>query len=446
MDRQLALAKGNPEIRKIFEEQSTEICIRVDQAFAFLMGIQWFGAILTAWLISPSTWLGPANHAQEGLILGFVLGGVFALPPMFLAWSAPGEKITRYTIAICQVLFSSLFIHLSGGRIETHFHIFVSLALLAFYKDFGLLVIASFIVASDHYLRGFWIPMSIYGTDTDAHHRWVEHTLWVIFEDVVLFMGIHKIREELWDMARSKYELTVAKEEAVRISTLKSTFLSNMSHEIRTPLNSIIGFTDVLRDTELNSDQKQYTETIHRCSESLQVLIDDILDFSKIENGLMQIDRHQFDLHQLHHDVRNMFLVRCREKGLEFEVVLDQDLPQLAVGDSHRIKQILINLVGNAVKFTERGGISIHVTRDMNVPSSFHWKIVDTGVGIAKEHQQKLFGNFTQATPSISRRYGGSGLGLMISKNLIELMGGKIFLESQLGEGSTFSFTLPFET
>lgn len=445
MDRQLVLAKSNLEIRKIFEDQSTEICVRVDQAFAFLMGIQWFAAILTAWLISPSTWLGPANRVQESLILAFVLGGVLALPPMFLAWSAPGEKITRYAIATCQLLFSSLYIHLSGGRIETHFHIFVSLAFLGFYKDFGVLVLASAIVAVDHCMRGFWAPMSIYGVDMNSHHRWIEHVLWVIFEDLVLFMGIYKIREELWDMARSKYELTMAKEEALRVSTLKSTFISNMSHEIRTPLNSIIGFADVLRDTDLNSDQKQYADTIHRCSESLQVLIDDILDFSKIENGLMHIDRHRFDLHQLHTDVKDMFSVRCQEKGLEFELVLDETLPKHTVGDSHRIRQVLINLVGNAVKFTEKGRIAIHVSRDSASPSLFHWKISDTGVGIAKENQHKLFGNFIQANASISRRYGGSGLGLMISKNLIEMMGGKIALESQLGEGSTFSFSLPFE-
>ena len=445
MNSQLALAKRNPEIRKIFEDQSAERYIRVDHAFAFLMGIQWFAAIFVAWLITPGTWLGAANHVQESLILAFVFGGVLALPSVFLAWSAPGTKLCRYAIAICQVLFSSLFIHLSGGRIESHFHIFFSLAFLSFYKDFGVLLAASLIVILDHYFRGLVMPLSIYGVDTINPYRWLEYAGWVIFEDAVLFMGILRFRNEMWEMARSKFELTVANEEALRISTLKSTFLTNMSHEIRTPLNSIIGFADVLAESDLQSDHKQYAETIQRCSESLLVLIDDILDFSKIENGLMQIDRHMFDMHQLHRDVQDMFVVKCRDKGLDFNLVLDESIPQQVVGDSHRIRQVLINLVGNAIKFTERGHVSIHVSRDSASPAHFHWKVSDTGVVIAKEHQQKLFGSFIQANASISRRYGGSGLGLTISKNLIELMGGKISLESQLGEGSVFSFTLPFE-
>ncbi len=445
MKQQLGLAKSNPEIRKIFEDQSFEICVQVDRAFAFLMGFQWLAAIVVAWLVSPNTWLGEADRTQESLVIAFVFGGVFALPPIFCAFLAPGERVTRYTISIAQMLFSILFIHLTGGRIETHFHVFVSLAFIAFYRDMGVLWIAGSIILADHIIRGSFFPLSVYGQVDPSYWRWIEHGMWVAFENVILWFGVLKIRDELWDMARSKYDLIQAKEEAQRISVLKSTFISNMSHEIRTPLNSIIGFADILNDSDLNKDQKEYASTIYRCSESLLVLINDILDISKIENGLLEIDRHRFDVHKLHEDIQKMFLVRCREKGLQLEVKLDEKIPHLAVGDSHRLRQILVNLIGNAVKFTEQGSVTVQVEKDLECDRTFKWQVRDTGIGIAPENQQKLFRAFAQENSAVSRNYGGSGLGLVISKNLIELMGGKISLDSRVGEGSTFSFTLKLE-
>lgn len=445
MKQQPGIDKSNPEIRKIFEAQSFEICTRVDRSFSFLMGIQWLAAILVAWLVSPLTWLGSAERSQESLVIAFVFGGIFALPPIFCAYLVPGERVTRYTVAIAQMLFSVLFIHLTGGRIETHFHVFVSLAFIAFYKDVGVLWTAASIVLADHIIRGTMFPLSVYGDMASITWRWMEHGSWIAFENIVLWLGILKIRDELWDMARSKYELVQSKEEAQRISTMKSTFITNMSHEIRTPLNSIIGFADVLNEADLTKDQKEYASTIHRCSESLLVLINDILDISKIENGLLEIDRHRFNVRELHEDIQKMFLVRCREKGLQLEVQFDETIPKLAVGDSHRIRQILVNLIGNAVKFTDRGGVTVQVEKDQECERTYKWKVKDTGVGIAPENQQKLFRSFGQENASVSRTYGGSGLGLVISKNLIELMGGKISLDSQPGKGSTFSFTLKLE-
>ncbi|MDG0815048.1 sensor histidine kinase [Bdellovibrio svalbardensis] len=445
MRQRLGLAKNNPEIRKIFDEQSFEICARVDRSFAFLMGFQWLAAILVAWLVSPNTWLSGVDRVQESLVLAFVFGGMFSLPAIFASYLVPGEKATRYIVAIGQMLFSILFIHLTGGRIETHFHVFVSLAFVAFYKDVGVLWAAGAIILADHMIRGAIMPLSVYGDMNSTYWRWIEHGLWIAFENIVLWLGILKVREELWDMARSKYELIQAKDEAQRASVLKSSFISNMSHEIRTPLNSIIGFADVLNDSELNQEHKEYASTIHRCSESLLVLINDILDISKIENGLLEIDRHRFNVHKLHDDVQKMFLVRCREKGLHLEVKLDESIPKIAIGDSHRIRQVLVNLIGNAVKFTDRGGVFVQVEKDQDLEHTYKWKVQDTGVGIAPESQHQLFRAFVQGNASVSRNYGGSGLGLLISKNLIELMGGRISFDSQPGEGSTFSFTLKLE-
>ena len=433
---------SHPEVVKIFNDQAKEIYTRIDRSLAVLMVLQWAAAIMVAWVVAPTTWIGQFNQSQESIYLALVFGGLFAFPPVYLSIVLPGEKLTRYVAAVSQVCFSILFIHLSGGRIETHFHVFVSLAFLAFYKDVGVLLVASAIVIVDHVFRGLYMPISVYGEIGGFEWRWIEHAAWVVFEDIILILGIGRIRQELKDMAISKYELISARENALKVSALKSSFLSNMSHEIRTPLNSIIGFADILRDTDLNGEQRQYVSTIHRCSESLLHLLNDILDFSKIENGLLHLDKHRFDVRELHQDVHDMFQVKCREKGLDLELKMDQEVPRAVVGDSHRLRQILINLVSNAIKFTERGRISVHIKKEK---SHYRWIVRDTGVGIRDENMNRLFKVFTQEDNSVTRRYGGTGLGLAITKNLVELMGGDISVESQEGKGTTFTFTLPLE-
>jgi signal transduction histidine kinase len=432
----------HPDVRLIFNKQAKEICTRVDRALAVLMLIQWSAAVIVAWLVSPSTWVGQFAQVHQNIFLALVFGGILALPPVYCAWKEPGTKLTRMVISISQMCFSILFIHLSGGRIETHFHVFVSLAFLAFYKDTHVLLLASAVIIIDHMLRGFYLPYSVYGSVGGFEWRWVEHAGWIIFEDIVLLLGIKGIRHELWEMAISKYQLIKAREDAMRISTLKSNFLSNMSHEIRTPLSSIIGFSDLLRDTELTLDQRQYIGTIHRCGESLLRIINDILDFSKIENGVLDLDIHRFDMKELHQDIKNMFLAKCWEKGLDLELKLDDRVPQYLLGDSYRIKQILTNLVGNAVKFTEKGKVTVEVKLDAEM-GTYRWCVRDTGMGIQYEKIQNLFKAFSQEDPSIQRRYGGTGLGLMISKNLVEIMQGQIAVESKVGEGTVFSFSIP---
>lgn len=438
------IGRNHPEVEKIFQQQTHEISAKVDRAFAFLMLIQWVACILLGATLTPVTWIGQFSGSLENGLVGLVFGGLFALPPIYCAWVLPGQKITRYIIATAQMCFSILLIYLTGGRIETHFHVFVSLAALAFYKDISVLWIASFIVVVDHAVRGFLLPMSVYGESAGVEWRWLEHAAWVVFADLVLALGIQKIRDELREMAYSKYQLMQAREEALRLSSLKSSFLSNMSHEIRTPLNSILGFSDILRDTKLDEEQIEYVGTIHRCSDTLLHLINDILDISKIDNGLLQIDRHRFDIKELHQDIHKMFSVKCIEKGLELELEMDEEIPTHALGDSHRLRQVLMNLVSNAVKFTDRGKVHIKVKKDPGA-RTYSWYVRDTGKGIHNDNIKKLFRSFYQEDPSISRRYGGSGLGLMISKNLVELMGGQISVDSKVGEGTTFSFSLPLE-
>lgn len=436
--------KDDPQVQQIFLEQTKSIQTRADRCFGILLLIQWVAAILVGSFVAPSTWIGEYAGGLESGFIGLAFGALFSLPAIYCIYVFPGYRWTRYLVAVSQMLFSALFIHLTGGRVETHFHTYVSLAALACYKDISVLAVASIVVLGDHLLRGWFMPISIYGTAEVHPWRWLEYTGWILAENIILAVGIIRIRSEIYEMAYSKYELVQASEEALQLSSIKSTFLSNMSHEIRTPLNSIIGFTDILKDTTLDKDQTDYVTTIHRCSESLLHIINDVLDISKIENGLLQIDRHKFDIQELHRGVCKIFEAKCLEKKLTLEIDIDPNIPAYALGDSHRLRQILMNLVGNAIKFTDKGRVCISLQKSAQT-ALYEWKVSDTGRGIRLESIPKLFRSFYQEDAKISRTFGGSGLGLMICKNLIEMMGGNIRVESRLGEGTTFHFTLPLE-
>jgi len=460
----------SPRARAIRCERLQHLHRSTDRMFVVLLWVQWLAGTLTAIFISPLTWIGTVSSPHVHVYGAIVLGGLLTLFPTYLVWRHPGETQTRHVIAIAQMMWSALLIHISGGRLETHFHVFGSLAFLAFYKDWKVVATATVVIALDHMIRGIFWPLSVFGVSISTHWRWLEHAGWVVFEDVVLVASCFRGQRELGaaalhqeELERSfqrtesevelrTAELRVANARAEEASRAKSDFLANMSHEIRTPLTAILGYADILAeecDTVSEPPERiRALETIRNAGRHLLLVINDILDISKIEAGKMTIESVESRLGPVLLEIESLMRPRAAERGAGLSIRLQTPLPESIVTDPTRLRQILMNLVGNAVKFTSEGTVTINVREEKESDAQrLVIEVEDTGPGITQEQAARLFAAFAQADAGVTRRFGGTGLGLAISRRLAVLMGGNVVLaRSAPGKGSCFRVDLPLRS
>jgi len=281
----------------------------------------------------------------------------------------------------------------------------------------------------------------------DGNQTVVSYNATTFYDRNRTLQGVFAAARDVTERKRVEEELKLAKAAAESANRTKSDFLASMSHEIRTPMNVIMGIADLLAKTALSVEQARYVQTLRRAGDNLLNLTNDILDLSKVEASQLELEQTGFSLNDLIEKGTEMVGVRAREKGLSLVWEIAPNVPTDLIGDPTRLRQVLLNLLGNAIKFTESGSVSLRITQDgdSSIPTALRFTISDTGIGIPGGKLEEVFEQFRQADSSTTRKFGGTGLGLTISKRLVELMGGRIWVESVVGEGSTFSFAVPFE-
>ena len=421
-----------------------------------------FGYLLLALL-----WL----HLPVAMAIAYAVGRDMTAPALIVAalagaytisWLVYGvEPVTRYVSAVALMGMPSLFVFLLAGhgwQMDLHMYFFASLALMIGWCDWRSILMAAAAVAVHHLTLNFVFPAAVFPAGQDLSRVWL-HAGIVAFQTAILvwisemlvggFDRVHAMSQEIM-LSNETLEQKVEERtrEAQAANAAKGLFLANMSHEIRTPMNAILGFTHLALRGELPPKQLEYLTKIRQASTALLALINDILDFSKIEAGKLMLEKSCFDIREEVETAVGITMLKATEKGIDVRVSFAANVPDMVVGDALRLNQVMLNLVGNAVKFTERGEVRISVRRLPDAtPSDVVLEIAvrDTGVGMDAEQQANLFRSFAQADSSTTRKFGGTGLGLAITKQLVELMGGTIGVQSAQGLGSVFTVTLRLE-
>jgi signal transduction histidine kinase/ActR/RegA family two-component response regulator len=455
-------ANQGQRIRELFESDLRKIQERIDRFFSILLCVEVIGCVLTAFWVSPHSWIGNQRQIHPHVWASICLGSVIASLPIAFAVLIPGWTITRHVVAAGQMAISALLIHVTGGRIETHFHIFGSFAFLAFYRDRAVLITGMMVVAIDHAVRGIFWPESVYGTPVIDHWRTFEHIWWVVFENIFLIYKCYINRAEMQKSAERTVqlemlntsveqtvesrtaELQIEREKSVTADRAKSEFLANMSHEIRTPMTAILGNADILLEegdiSRAPALRVEVINTIRRNANHLLGIINDILDLSKIEAGRMTVERIACSPQEIVEEVAGLLRSRANSKGIDLLCKFDPALPQFVAGDPTRLRQILLNLTSNAVKFTLHGKVVVSAGYRAD-EGILEINVADSGIGMSPQEIQQLFLPFVQADSSTTRTFGGTGLGLTICKRLAKLMGGDVsVVSSRPGTGTVFRF------
>jgi two-component system sensor histidine kinase/response regulator len=427
---------------ELLREQQYAIARQTDRLFAWLMIAQWVAGIVAALWISPRAWAGTQSSTHPHVLAAIILGGLISAPPVYFAFSRPGSPLTRYIIAVSQMLTSALLIHVSGGRIETHFHVFGSLAFLAFYRDWRVFIPATIVVAADHFVRGVYFPQSVFGILAASPWRWVEHAAWVLFEDFFLIKSCLQGQREMYELATRQASLESTNESIARAvqaaekaSQAKSEFLSRTSHELRTPLNAILGFGQLLEVGGLGQEDRESVDQIMTAGRHLLRVINEVLDIAGIETGRRTLSVEPVRLTDAIGEASDLSRPLATRRNIDLQLELGSCVDYV-LADRQLLLQVLLNLLSNATKYNRDGGAVI-VTCEPRSTGFVRIAISDNGPGIGADAQAKLFVPFERLSAAESG-IEGTGLGLAVSKNFIEAMGGSIGVETAPGAGATF--------
>lgn len=460
---------------EILNRHKFAIHSRTDRLFAALMVFQWCLGIIAAVWISPRTWSGEMSITHLHVWAAVFLGGAISALPIFFALYHPGRTITRHIVAIGQMLTSALLIHLTGGRIETHFHVFGSLAFLACYRDWRVIMTATIVVAGDHGLRGLIWPESVYGVLSGSSLRFIEHAGWVVFEDIFLLITIRQSMLDMRDNASQQAQLEASntriesevarRTEELRLA-LKATAKANSqlelsnetlkeknkkldqftyiaSHDLQEPVRKLVSFSRLLQqdvEGELNENATRDLKFIVDAAMRMKMLVQALLELSRVGRSAMK--HEAVDLSECVGYAVSALQIKVNETNAQISW---DELPKVE-GDPTMLTQLYQNLIGNALKFVSDQQPKIHLTARRN---GDHWVlgVKDNGIGMKPEYAERIFQPFQRLHNR--SEYEGTGIGLSICKKTTERHAGNIWVESELGEGAHFQFTLPvsdFET